>query len=274
MVVFPGCKINLGLHILNKRKDGYHNLETVFYPVPYTDALEIIASPDIETLSFTTTGLTVDGEPNHNLCIKAYWLLKKDFPQLPFVQMHLHKCILMGAGLGGGSSDAAFTLQLLNTKFQLQITAEKLIDYAAQLGSDCAFFILNQPCVATGRGEILQPVALNLSGYKLALINPGIHVSTKEAFGLLQPARSERASLLEIIQQPVGTWRTMLTNDFEAPVCNAWPVIKQIKDSLYSHGATYAAMTGSGSSVFGLFSKAVFPTLTIDTPFFVRVINL
>ncbi|MDN3657082.1 4-(cytidine 5'-diphospho)-2-C-methyl-D-erythritol kinase [Ferruginibacter paludis] len=279
MVVFPGCKINLGLRILNKRNDGYHNLETIFYPVPFTDALEIISSSNSEPIIFSNSGLAVDGDSKDNICMKAYWLLKKDFPQLPSITMHLHKCIPMGAGLGGGSADAAFSLRLLNQLFHLQISTEKLIDYAAQLGSDCAFFILNKPCLATGRGEILHPIALNLSGYTLALVNPGIHVNTGAAFAALKLHKldgesSQVASLTAIMQQPISSWKHTLINDFEEPVSQNWPVIKEIKEKLYSMGAVFAAMSGSGSTVFGLFDQQLPGDKTDIFPFFTRFIQL
>jgi 4-diphosphocytidyl-2-C-methyl-D-erythritol kinase len=278
MVVFPGCKINLGLRILNKRQDGYHNLETVFYPVPFTDALEIIASNSSTPVIFSNSGLAINGDNKDNLCVKAYLLLKKDFPELPSVKMHLHKCIPMGAGLGGGSADAAFTLQLLNQLFDLQISTKQLMDYAARLGSDCAFFILNKPSIATGRGEILQPVNLNLSGYTLALVNPGVHVNTGEAFSALELHHSVRenslAPLTDIIQQPPTSWKLTLVNDFEQPVGKSWPVIKEIQERLYKMGAVYAAMTGSGSTVFGLFDKSLPADSGKMLPFFTCFIPL
>lgn len=273
MIVFPNCKINLGLHILNKREDGYHNLETVFYPVQLRDALEVVRrddgrqttdgthlSPITTHISFSSSGLPIAGDEANNLCIKAYRLLKKDFPSLPPVQMHLHKAIPMGAGLGGGSADGAFALKLLNEKFQLNLTNKQLIAYALQLGSDCPFFILNKPCYATGRGELLEPVQLDLSAYKFAVVNPGIHVNTGWAFGQLnlsgRSAESEqRPDLKQIIQQPISTWKQQLINDFEAPVCKAHPEIAAIKHHLYDEGALYASMTGSGSTVFGIFEK-------------------
>jgi len=251
MVVFPNCKINLGLHITGKRPDGFHSLETVFYPVALTDMLEIITA---DAVSFQSTGLPIPGAADNNLCLKAYHLLKKDFPNLPPVQMHLHKNIPMGAGLGGGSADGAFALQLINNKYKLGLSTEQLIAYAAQLGSDCPFFILNQACYATGRGEILQPVSLDLSGWHFVLVNPGIHVNTKWAFEQITPGPSGK-DLLAIIQSPVDEWKKSLSNDFEAPIAKAYPAIQEIKDQLHALGASYAAMTGSGSTVFGLFNK-------------------
>lgn len=281
MIVFPNCKINLGLHILNKREDGYHNLETVFYPIGIKDALEVVrrddgrqSTDDSKTLSeversvgvikrnrdndinFSSTGLPIAGDEATNLCIKAYRLLKKDFPPLPPVQMHLHKAIPMGAGLGGGSADGAFALKLLNDKFQLGLSTQQLIDYAVQLGSDCPFFIVNKPCYATGRGEILETVDLDLSAYHFAIVNPGIHVNTGWAFANLS-GRSKRpdSELKAIIQQPIETWKDQLINDFEEPVSKAHPEIATIKQQLYDAGAVYASMTGSGSTVFGIFEK-------------------
>ena len=183
MIVFPNCKINLGLHILGKREDGFHNLETVFYPLLFRDALELIPATNNTTeIEFTGSGLAVDGNVSDNLCVKAYYLLKKNFPQLPLVKIHLHKAIPMGAGLGGGSADAAFMLKLLNEKFNLNISTPQLLNYALELGSDCPFFIINKPCIATGRGEILEEIEVDLSAYKIVLINPGIHINTGWAF--------------------------------------------------------------------------------------------
>lgn len=255
MVVFPNCKINLGLHITGKRPDGYHELETVFYPVQLRDALEIVhATTEIpEGIRFTSTGLSIPGNSDANLCVKAYQLLKKDFPELPSIQMHLHKVIPMGAGLGGGSSDGAFALKLLNEKFQLNLNQDQLIQYAAQLGSDCPFFILNQPCYGTGRGEILTPIELNLSGHRFVLIHPGIHVSTKWAFEQLTPAKAPRP-ITEILQQPLDQWKGELVNDFEAPILKAYPGIAAVKQALYEDGAVYASMSGSGSTVFGIYA--------------------
>jgi 4-diphosphocytidyl-2-C-methyl-D-erythritol kinase len=253
LVVFPNCKINLGLHIIRKRADGYHDLQTVFYPVPLHDALEVIHAND-KKFQFQQSGLTIAGDANNNLCVKAYQLLQKDFPSLPAVHMHLHKIIPMGAGLGGGSANGAYTLYLLNKKFQLDISEKQLLAYALELGSDCPFFIINQPSFAEGRGELLQPVQLDLSGYKIILINPNIHINTGWAFSQIQPQASLQ-SLKDIIKQPIETWRDNLLNDFEAPVLKAHPQLAQIKNVLYQKGAAYASMTGSGSTFFGLFKS-------------------
>lgn len=249
MVTFPNCKINLGLHITGKRPDGFHELETVFYPVPLKDILEVVSST---TLQFQSTGIDIPGNPGSNLCLKAYHLLKEDFPQLPPVQMHLHKIIPMGAGLGGGSADGAFALQLLNDKYFLGLSPTQLMKYALQLGSDCPFFILNQPCYATGRGEDLTPIKLDLSGYRFVIVHPGIHINTKWAFEQIQPGLPAR-SIKEIIQLPIQDWKYYLSNDFESPIKQNYPAIEAIKLALYKDGAIYASMSGSGSTVFGIY---------------------
>jgi 4-diphosphocytidyl-2-C-methyl-D-erythritol kinase len=285
LIVFPNCKINLGLRILDKRKDGFHNLATIFYPLPLKEALEVIRNNEKnnhEPIQFSLSGNTVDGNPANNLCVKAYQLLKKDFPQLPGVKMHLHKAIPMGAGLGGGSADAAFTLKLLNDKFQLNLSINQLINYSMQLGSDCPFFILNQPCLATGRGEILEPVNLSLSGYDLLLINPGIHINTGWAFSQLNISTdmaktdsfTAQKSLAAIISQPASCWPRLLINDFEIPVFAKYPKLERLKEAMYSEGAVYAAMSGSGSSLFGLYEKSKSPTLQMPSHYFVKRLPL
>lgn len=255
MIVFPNCKINLGLHILRKRNDGYHDLETIFYPLPLYDTLEIIRSPeDSPALSFSTSGSTTEGNNGNNLCVKAYDLIKKNHPTLPAARIHLHKAIPTGAGLGGGSADAAFTLKLLNEKSGLQLTTDQLIDYALQLGSDCPFFIINKPVLAEGRGEIMEPISLDLSAYQFIVVNPGIHINTTEAFSGIIPALPTK-SLKEIIQQPIDSWQNELVNDFEKSVFLHYPEIEIIKNKLYENGALYASMSGSGSTVYGIFKK-------------------
>lgn len=271
MIVFPNCKINLGLRIISKRTDGFHDLETVFYPVPFPDALEIISNdkPDIE---FTATGIPVDGPATDNLCLKAYRLIKKDFPDLPAVRIHLHKAIPLGAGLGGGSADAAFMLKLLKDKFQLNLSTNQLINYALQLGSDCPFFIVNKPCFATGRGEQLEEINVDLSAYKIVLINPGVHINTGWAFSNIKAAPPKK-STREIIQQPVGTWKKELINDFEKPVFAAHPQIGEIKETLYRQGAVYASMSGSGSTVFGLFDADFDAAPFAGKNYFIKILN-
>ena len=256
MIAFPNCKINLGLSIIAKRADGFHELETVFYPVGLQDMVEIIHSNDGSTpVEFSHTGLAIPGDASQNLCVKACTLLKKDFPELPPIKIHLHKHIPMGAGLGGGSSDGTAVLNLLNTQFNLGLDSNQLIDYAAQLGSDCPFFVHNKACHATGRGELLTPIALDLSDYRFVLIHPGIHVSTGWAFGQLHP-HSKSPSIAEIITQPIEDWKNKLINDFEAPIFKAHPQLATLKKQLYQAGAVYASMSGSGSSLFGIFPKS------------------
>jgi 4-diphosphocytidyl-2-C-methyl-D-erythritol kinase len=272
VVTFPNCKINLGLHILRKREDGFHDLETIFYPIPITDALEVIHETNNQKkVSFTFSGIAIDGKDEDNICIKAYELLKKDFG-LPAVKIHLHKTIPIGAGLGGGSSDGAFMLLLLNKKFSLNIAEEKLIEYALQIGSDCPFFIKNKVCYATHRGEHLTSIQLDLSPYKIVLINPGIHINTGWAFSQIHPSEN-RTSILEIIQEPVKNWKKKLSNDFEEAVFKHHSAIKEIKEELYQQGAVYASMSGSGSTVFGLFKKEDIPEFNFPKEYFVRSIT-
>lgn len=271
MIVFPNCKINLGLLVLQKRADGFHDLETIFYPIPIQDALEIIPHPNsnVPAVTFNVSG---NGDAVHvedNSCVKAYGLLKKDFPSLPPVEMHLHKAIPIGAGLGGGSADGAFTLMLLNKKFHLQLSEHQLIQYASQLGSDCAFFIKNGPCYAKGRGEILEEISLDLTSYKIILVNPQIHIGTRWAYSQIKPAPN-RTSIKKITELPVSQWHTILINDFEEPIFRHYPQIKNIKEIMYQQGAVYAAMTGSGSTVFGIFEKSSSPTFLFPDDYYVK----
>ena len=276
MVVFPNCKINLGLNIIRKRSDGFHDIETVFYPLPLYDVLEVIQTSRPETqqgdVSFTTSGIPIEGANETNLCIKAFRLIKKDFPSLPAVQIHLHKVIRMGAGLGGGSSDGAFTLKLLNDKFRLNLSTGQLISYSLQLGSDCPFFIINKPSFATGRGELLEPVSIDLTDYKFILANPGFHINTGNAFSTITPALPAR-SIKDIIQQPVATWKGELKNDFEEAVFKTHPEISDIKDEFYNAGAVYASMSGSGSSVFGIFKKEKKVSLSFPSHYFMKELS-
>ena len=268
MVVFPNSKVNLGLNIVGKRSDGYHDIETVFFPIQLKDSLEVIEN---EKLEFSTSGFSIEGEPEKNLCIKAYDLLKKDFPQLPAIQMHLHKTIPMGAGLGGGSADGTFTLKLLNKKFELNLSQKQLINYSLQLGSDCPFFILNKPCFATGRGEILEQTELDLSEYKFLVIHPPIHISTSWAFSTIKPFKPVK-SIKQIIQQSISTWKTELINDFEKPVFESHPEIKNIKEKLYDEGANYASMSGSGSAVYGIFKKEKTISISFPDNYFIKTL--
>lgn len=269
MILFPNCKINLGLHITSKRPDGFHNLQTFFYPVPLTDALEIVTSENKkEDLEFKLSGARIEGAAD-NICTKAFYLLKKDFPQLPPVKMHLHKAIPIGAGLGGGSADGAFVLLLLNQKYNLQLSDLQLWQYALQLGSDCPFFIKNVPCLASGRGEELQPMPLDLFSYKIILVNPGIHINTGWAFSQLQP-KEPTTPLAQIIQLPVNEWKEKLLNDFELPIFEQHPAIKNLKEDLYAAGAVYASMSGSGSTVYALFEKQKETTFSFPPHYFIK----
>ena len=270
MVTFPNCKINLGLNILQKRQDGYHDLETVFFPLVLNDILEIISSE--EKTQLINTGILA-GENEDNLCLKAFHLLKKDFPQLPEIKMHLHKTIPLGAGLGGGSGNAAFTLLLLDKKYNLKISEEQLFVYASLLGSDCPFFLLNKPCFATGRGDELKEINLSLSGYKILLINPGIHVNTKELYQQIKPVVPSK-KIREIIQQPIQSWKHELKNDFEKIVFAKYPEIEKLKQNLYNHEAVYASMTGSGSTVFSIFNSKEEVDFAVPKGYFYKWINL
>lgn len=250
MISFPNAKINLGLHITAKRKDGYHDIETCMVPIPLVDALEMIVD---KKPNWTSTGLSIPGDSKDNLILKAEKLLKKDFPGLPNLNIHLHKNIPMGAGLGGGSADGAFALKLMSNLFDLHLDDFFLEEYAAQLGSDCPFFVENTPKIARGRGEVLEPIDLSLKGVHLLLINPGIHVGTKEAYAGVTPSLP-KVKLEEVLADR-SRWRAELVNDFEPSVFAAYPEIREIKEKIYAAGAFYAAMSGSGSSVFGLFEE-------------------
>lgn len=238
------------MHVAAKRSDGYHDIETCFFPVPWTDVLEIIPSNEFQ---FSSTGISIPGKEEDNLCVKAYRLLQGAYA-LPSVKIHLHKIIPMGAGLGGGSADGAYALRLLNSIFDLKLPTEQMRGYAAQLGSDCAFFVGDEPMIGTGRGEILTPVSVNLSGYSLVLVKPNVHVSTKDAYAGLSPKKPLRA-IKEILARPVADWQRMLVNDFEPNVFQKFPEIEQIKKRLLELGASYACMSGSGATVFALFEK-------------------
>ena len=260
MITKPIAKINLGLNVVEKRPDGYHNLETVFYPVPIQDVLEVYPMdaefPSDVDCDLKVTNIHIEGDEQKNLVVKAYHLLKNDFPTLPRIHTHLYKGIPTQAGMGGGSSDCGFMITLLNEQFQLGLSEQQMIAYAAKLGADCAFFIVNTPSYAEGIGEILQPIDLDLSGWYLCVVRPAIPVSTKEAFSLITPAHPAK-NCREVVMQPIETWREDLTNDFEKSVFALHPEIGAIKDRLYEKGAIYAAMSGSGSSLFGLFRNPV-----------------
>lgn len=253
MVCFPPSKINLGLRVIKRRDDGYHDIETCFYPLPWHDILEIIPS---KTMSFTNTGIAVPGQHDDNLCLKAYYMLQEEF-DLPPVDLHLHKIVPMGAGLGGGSSDAANTLLLLNDLFNLGISITELEIYAANLGSDCPYFISAKPIVGTGRGEILNPIHISLHGKFMVVVKPDVHVSTKDAYKGVRPGDSG-SSIAEIIKRnDIPDWKELLVNDFEVSIFQQFPIIQKIKDDLYSNGAIYASMSGSGAAVFGIFDSSI-----------------
>lgn len=251
MIAFPNAKINLGLYILNKRTDGYHSIETCFYPIPLSDILEIIPST---TLTFTSSGNAIPGSMENNLCIKTYESIKK-IQNIPPVHIHLHKIIPIGAGLGGGSSDAAFTSKLLNEQFSLNLSIEQLEDSVRNIGSDCPFFIQNKSILAHDKGDrFSHPNIVDLSKRWIYLIYPPIHISTKEAYEGVVP-NSDRQPLEEILRKPIQEWKHSLVNDFEVSIFNKYTELKHIKDALYAHGAIYASMSGSGSSIFGLFEE-------------------
>ncbi|MBO2032304.1 4-(cytidine 5'-diphospho)-2-C-methyl-D-erythritol kinase [Siccationidurans ginsengisoli] len=253
MLSFPNAKLNLGLYVTAKRPDGYHALETVFVPLPWADVLEVLPAPKGQLASdLLLTGRPIPGEVATNLCLKSYQLLKTDFPALPAVQMQLHKIVPIGAGLGGGSADAAFALRSLNDLFGLNLTTEQLESYARQLGADCAFFIQNTPRLALEKGDIFEPINLNLTGTACIVVYPGLHISTAQAFaGIVPqaPAQPLRAALAE----PMASWRTTVFNDFEKSLAPTYPVLAELKQQLYAAGAAYASLSGSGSAVYGLF---------------------
>jgi 4-diphosphocytidyl-2-C-methyl-D-erythritol kinase len=260
MIAFPHAKINLGLNVISKRPDGFHNLETVFYPLPLNDVLEIVAAK--KTWLFPS-GLDIHGEISDNLVLRAYHLLQKKYSKVGGLEIYLHKAIPLGAGLGGGSADAAKTLQLVNGFFELNIPKETLAEYALELGSDCPFFLQSDPCFATGRGEILEPVKLDLSGYSFLLIHPGVHVNTTRAFSGIKPVKPTH-DLKKSILQPISEWKTNVHNIFEISLFEDHPFLRQIKEKLYESGALYASMTGSGSTLYGIFPKGALPELRLD----------
>jgi 4-diphosphocytidyl-2-C-methyl-D-erythritol kinase len=250
MIQLSNCKINLGLHITAKRPDGFHNVETCFYPIPLYDVLEVVPANEF---AFYATGLPIDGSTANNLCVKAVQLLASDYPQILQSALYLLKNIPMGAGVGGGSANATHTLILYNKKFNLGLTQEKLLQYSAQLGSDCSFFVYNTPCFAKGKGELLKPSELNLKGFVLVVVFSDLHVSTKEAFeGCKINATSP--SIQEVISKPITQWKHLLQNDFEETVFTKHPSLAATKNEMYKLGAIYASMSGSGSSVYGLFT--------------------
>ncbi|MFZ4456398.1 MAG: 4-(cytidine 5'-diphospho)-2-C-methyl-D-erythritol kinase [Bacteroidales bacterium] len=252
MIRFPNAKINLGLNIVSKRPDGYHNLETIFYPIGIKDALEVVVSSGHED-TFTNSGIAIDGPSDKNLVMKVLKLMR-EFADFPFVDIYLHKVIPFGAGLGGGSADAAAMLLLLDDLFSLNLGEEKLLELASRLGADCAFFIKDRPVFATGIGNIFQEIDFSLSGNWLVLVKPPIHVSTPDAYAMVKP-QLPYLNLTEIVQDPITEWQNLMMNDFEKSVFAKFPAIDAVKQTLIKQGARYASMSGSGSSVFGLFEQ-------------------
>jgi len=252
MLAFANAKINLGLNLTEKRADGYHNLQTVFYPIKLNDVVEII---DAEVTSCIIKGIDIPGDAEDNLCVKAFKALQKDF-NLPHQQIILLKNIPVGAGLGGGSADAAFLIKLVNDKFKLGLTIEKMQDYARVLGADCAFFIENKPTFAFGKGDEFEESDIDLSNHFMVLVKPPVHVSTAEAYSKVK-VKQPNTSLKELINLPLSEWKANIVNDFETSVFEKYPEIDEIKTKLYAAGATFALMSGSGSSVFGIFEKEI-----------------
>lgn len=266
MVVFPNCKINLGLYITNRREDGYHDLETVFYPVPVHDVLEVAPAGGNEPQLFLS-GRVVAGNKEDNLVWRAYRLMQQIFgDQVPPLNIYLHKSLPMGAGLGGGSADAAFMLRLVNDYCKLSLSQEQLAAYALRLGSDCPFFIYNTPQFATGRGEKMEPASVDLSGFSIQLICPQVHISTAKAFQMITP-KSASYELRNMANMPVVEWKERISNDFEAAVFAQHPPLADIKQQLYNQGAIYASMSGSGSTVYGLFPKGQQAVIKSDIVF-------
>lgn len=264
MITFPNAKINLGLNIVERRPDGYHNLETIFYPIKLQDALEVNRLETTEVpYKLRVSGANLHGSPEDNLVIKAFNLLKQHHPEIQPVDIHLFKHIPTEAGLGGGSADCAFMIKLLNEKFRLNLSTKEMEQYASQLGADCPFFIQNQPVFASGTGNIFEPIELTLKGYHLILVKPDTPISTKEAFANIHPKHPE-VSLKEIITRPIEQWKDLMKNDFEESIFPNHPEIAAIKDKLYDLGAFYASMTGSGSAVYGIFKH---PVENIDEKF-------
>jgi len=256
MISFPNAKINIGLNIIEKRDDGFHNIESVFYPLGLCDALEVIENTgnDNERITFSFSGIEIPGNANENLCWYAYHLIAEDYV-LPNVKVHLHKHIPIGAGLGGGSADAAFFIRLLNDKFQLGISWGEMHNYARQLGSDCSFFISNKPSFAERTGDQYETIKLDLSNYYIALIYPNIHINTAKAYSTVIPKTPMRSLENDLLNLPLEQWKEFIHNDFEDSIFLQFPEIKKIKEQLYSFGAEYSAMSGSGSTVYGIFNK-------------------
>lgn len=252
MIAFPNAKINLGLSVVEKRNDGYHNIETIFYPLPLRDVLEIIRAKD-GIQEFSCSGIRIPGNPDQNLVLKSWNLLQHNF-NLPPVKIHLHKTIPSGAGLGGGSADAAFMIKLINEEFELNLPIAKMQEYAGKIGADCPFFIENKPTFAFGKGDQFLRAEINLSGYFCVIVKPAVNVITSMAYGGIVPQKP-KISVNEIIKTPIENWKANLKNDFEETVCIKFPEIRIVKEALYESGAVYASMSGSGSAVYGIFKN-------------------
>lgn len=277
MIASPNCKINIGLHIVRRRNDGYHDLETVFVPVPLRDELTIEPAGHF---NFSQTGIIINCNPESNIIVKALRLMQHECDnRLPDVDIHLHKSIPFGAGLGGGSSDAAFTLRMLNDLFDLGLSNDRLRSMAAKLGADCAFFIDNQPAFATGIGDKLTPLGFNpLKGYKLLMVKPDETVSTAEAYGGIMPREHRNdikpCNLTETVKRPIPEWKEYIVNDFEETVFAKHPRLSEIKNTLYANGALYAAMSGSGATVYGIFENNFNVNINFDNNYNVYNFNL
>lgn len=270
MIIYPNAKINIGLNVVERRKDGYHNIETVFYPIELQDVIElkIDRRRRKNTCALRVTGELLDGSPEDNLIVKAYRLLADDF-ELPHIAFHLHKHIPTGAGLGGGSADASFVLCAINEMCELGLTTRQLERYAARLGADCPFFVRNKPMYAEGIGDRMKTVKVDLKGKYIVLVKPDVFVSTRDAYADIVPAPSKHP-LTELLQKPLRTWKKAVVNDFEGSVFRRFPEIAAIKDRLYDLGAEYASMSGSGSSVFGIFASPLENVDEIFSGYFVR----
>jgi len=256
MITFPNAKINIGLNVINKRSDGFHNLETIFYPVDLKDSLEITPSQSIEKFLLRLHGTSQEIEVKGNLVEKVYWELEKSGYKLPSIEVDLLKGIPVGAGLGGGSSDAAFMAKILRDFHSLALTNEELENIVARLGSDCPFFIRNKPVFATEKGGVFENIELNLASYQFVLVYPNIHVNTKEAYSSVVPKKPEFC-LKDLIKKPVTEWKNLIMNDFEYSIFEKYPKIRELKESLYAEGAIFSLMSGSGSSVYGIFDRTM-----------------
>ncbi|MEO5909950.1 MAG: 4-(cytidine 5'-diphospho)-2-C-methyl-D-erythritol kinase [Pelobium sp.] len=252
MITFPNAKINIGLNITGRRADGYHNLETIFYPINIKDALEVVEGAE---MTFETSGIEIPGYANENLCLQAYDLMRKDF-DLPNIHIHLHKQIPIGAGLGGGSADAAFFIKLINEKFEMGMSMEQMQAYCRKLGADCSFFIANKPVFAFEKGDVFEAIDLDLTKFHMALVMPPVHVSTGEAYRGVHPKEPQQ-SLKDLIKMPIEEWQGQITNDFEDHILKNHPQIREVKASLLEAGALFSLMSGSGASVYGIFKEAV-----------------